>query len=240
MTNSVNLFQIYPTLPSTNSYGKELIAQGCVPGTVVWALQQTAGRGRRGRSWDGDQSSLTFSVLQIAPQDFSLGILPLTVGLGLVKSLRTLVPDLKIKWPNDLMVGERKLGGILAESVIQEGERWVILGVGLNVNKPHSPFRGEPISLQDITNCQWPRLGILDLALSGIELGFSLAQESGQELSYLFRKYGNFLDRTITVIQGEECRLVIAKEVLADGRLLVEGAQGQQVLLPDEISVRFS
>ena len=162
------------------------------------------------------------------------------MGLGLVTTLRSLVPELQVKWPNDLWFGDRKLGGILGETVQQKGVQWLIIGVGLNVNTPRSPIGGEPISLQEITNCAWSRLGILDLALSGVELGFALAEENAHELSYLFRKYGNFLDRTITIIQGEERWPAVAKEVLADGRLLVEDAQGERALLPDEISVRFS
>lgn len=235
----IKTIKIYPTLPSTNSCGKELVIDGCSSGTVVWALHQTAGRGRRGRNWGADQSSLTFSVLWATPADFPTEILPLTVGLGLVQSLIALVPELKVKWPNDLWFKDRKLGGILAESTQQGGQKWVILGVGLNVNRPSVFFGKEAISIQEITKYPWPRLGILHLALLGMERGIALAQGQGTELSGLFRQYGNFLDRTITIVRGEERWMAWAKEVLPDGRLLIEDAQGERALVPDEISVRF-
>lgn len=112
---------IYPSLSSTNAVGKEKIKDGCDSGTVLWALRQTDGRGRQGRSWDGGDFALTFSLLWHSPPEVNLGILPLTVGLGLVQSLGFLVPGLKVKWPNDLYFGGRKLGGILVETVQSYG-----------------------------------------------------------------------------------------------------------------------
>lgn len=240
MTNLGNYIQIYSSLPSTNTYAKELLRQGHTQPTVLWALQQTQGRGRQGRRWSSDRSSLTFSLLQVLSPNVPLGILPLAIGLGLVSTLRPVVPNLKVKWPNDLWVDDAKLGGILAETVVYHGTRWLILGVGLNVNQPNIFFGGNPTSFQKLTGRPWPRLAILELALQGIETGFSLLEESEQELTYLFREYGNFLDRPLTIIQGNKRWEGVAKEVLKDGRLLIEDAQGTKALLPDEISVRFS
>lgn len=234
----VKIINIHPRLGSTNKFAKGYIKSGGASGTVLWALEQTEGRGRRGRTWDSDQTSLTFSVIWQCPKSEVPRLLTLAVGLGLVQELEVLVPDLRVKWPNDLWVGHKKLGGILGETIRHEGNLWVILGIGLNVNASQVSERSLRISLQEATGSLWPRLGVLSLALLGVEKGFALAQED-RDLSDLFRKHGNFLGRTLTVFQGEHSFLAVAKEVLSDGRLLVEDARGERALLPDEISVRF-
>lgn len=236
----IKQIEIFSSLPSTNTLGRERIRVGCAQsGTILWALNQTDGKGRRGRSWEADNCSLTFSLLWECSDESILGILPLTLGLGLVQSLESLVPDLKVKWPNDLWFGKHKLGGILGETVRYQGKLWVVLGIGLNVNISPLTHNDERISLEKITSCFWSRLGVLNLALLGVEKGLQLALKGKGELSFLFRRYGNFLDQTITVFQGEHSWSAVAKEVLPDGRLLVEDAGGKHILLPDEISLHF-
>ncbi|HBN95442.1 MAG TPA: biotin--[acetyl-CoA-carboxylase] ligase [Firmicutes bacterium] len=237
----VKIIEIYPMLGSTNQFAKDLIKSGGPSGTVLWALEQNEGKGRLGRSWDADQSSLTFSLMWQCPEKEVPPNLTLAVGLGLVQSLSetTGLSELKVKWPNDFWIGERKLGGILTEAIHHRGDLWIILGIGLNVNA--SPPKGNlspRISLQEATGGFWPRLGILNLALLGVEWGFDLAW-SRENLSTLFRTHGNFLDRTIIVFQGGRSFQALAKDVLPDGRLLIEDARGERALMPEEITVRF-
>ena len=235
----VRSIEIYPILGSTNHFARPFIKSGGASGTVLWALDQTDGVGRLGRSWDADASSLTFSLVWRSPNKMIPQNLTLAVGLGLVQSLESILPTVKIKWPNDLWIGEQKLGGILTDTMRDQGQLWVILGVGLNINAtPPQGDRSPRISLQEATGCSWSRLGILDLALSGVERGFALAQ-SRADLGNLFRKHGNFLDREITVVHGGQSFHALARDVLPDGRLLIEDACGVRALLPEEISVRF-
>ena len=237
----VKTIEIYPMLGSTNLFARDVIKSGGPSGTVLWALEQIEGKGRRGRKWDADQSCLTFSIIWRCPKNQAPQNLTLAVGLGVVQSLNetTGLSELKVKWPNDLWIGERKLGGILTEAMYHRGDLWIILGIGLNVNA--SPPQGDlspRISLQEATGYFWPRLGILNLALLGVEWGFDLVW-NGEDLSALFRTYGNFLDRTITVFQGGNTFQALAKDVLPDGRLLIEDARGERALLPEEITVRW-
>lgn len=232
--------EIFPKLDSTNQFARSFIKSGGRSGTVIWALNQTDGRGRRGRKWDADESSLTFSLVWQCPKSKFMPKLTLAVGLGLVEALVPFVPDLKLKWPNDLWIGEKKLGGILTETVHCRGELWIILGIGLNVNSlPGDSGKNPRISMHQATGCIWPRLGVLHLALLGVEKGFDLAV-SQADLSPLFRRHGNFLDRPITVYHGGKSFPATAKEVLPDGRLLIEDARGERALMPEEISVRFN
>lgn len=171
----VRQIEIHHTLGSTNEFGKSAPQKwGYVRNSVV-GFGAEKGRGRRGRAWVSDQGSLTFSLIWRCPNPVLPSALTLTVGLGLVLELQQLVPELKVKWPNDLWIGEKKLGGILTETVRQAGQLWVILGVGLNVNSTPQAEVSPRTSLQEASGCLWPRLGILHCALKGVELGFELA-----------------------------------------------------------------
>lgn len=236
----IKQIKIYPSLSSTNDVAKTLIRDGCQTGIVLWALEQTAGRGRQGRSWESDQASLTFSLIWQVSNQTNLGILPLAIGLGLVQSLSRLVPELKVKWPNDLWLGNRKIAGILGETLRYGQHTWAILGVGLNVNQSLTDTLPQRTSLQEATGRSWSRLGILHLCLQGMEQGLAMAEDPQIELTPLFETYSNFLGQKITIIQGSNSFAATALKVLADGRLLVEDAQGVRALLPDEISLRFS
>lgn len=235
----VKTIEIYPILGSTNTFARSVIKSGGTSGTVIWTLEQTAGMGRRGRTWDADQSSLTFSLIWKCPAKPAPPNLTLAVGLGLVQSLLVCVPELKIKWPNDLWIQEKKLGGILTEAVHAGNDLWIILGIGINVNG--SPPRGDlspRVSLQQASGHPWPRFAVLNLALLGVERGFALVK-AGANLADLFHQYGNFLSRPITVFHGNSVFEAVAKEVLPDGRLLIKDARGERALLPDEITIRW-
>lgn len=236
---TISTIEVYGTLPSTNCFAKERIQSGCPSGTIIWALNQTAGKGRRGRIWQSTSSSLTFSILWVWPNQHNIGILPLMIGLGLVQELEAIVPEIKVKWPNDLWVGERKLGGILIENIKHKNSPWIIVGIGLNVNASPQFCIKDSTSLEEITQSFWCRLGILDRVLAGAERARILQNAKHKNLTSLFRTYGNFLDRPIKIIQGQNSWKARAKEVLADGRLLIEDINGQRALLPDEISLRF-
>jgi BirA family biotin operon repressor/biotin-[acetyl-CoA-carboxylase] ligase len=118
---------------STNTRARELAEAGAPQGTVVTAGEQSEGRGRQGRSWTAppDRALLYSAVLR--PLDERHLLLPLTVPLAVCEAAESLQPGLEcaIKWPNDVWVDERKLGGILIEARPQDG--WAVIGVGLNL-----------------------------------------------------------------------------------------------------------
>jgi BirA family transcriptional regulator, biotin operon repressor / biotin---[acetyl-CoA-carboxylase] ligase len=122
---------------STNATCAELAANGAPEWTLVAAGHQTAGRGRVDRSWkDRPGKALLFSVLlrpRIAPE--VAGLLPLLAGAAMAEAVRERAGvRAGCKWPNDVMVGSRKAGGILAEASVQGDElRHVVLGVGMNL-----------------------------------------------------------------------------------------------------------
>lgn len=233
----VRRIEIHPILGSTNDFGKERAKSGGVSsGTVFWALVQTSGRGRRGRGWASDGGSLTFSLVWRCPPGDLPPALTLAVGLGLAVELAPLVPGLKVKWPNDLWVQNKKLGGVLAETVRRKGDLWLILGVGLNVNSTPDGHLGPRTSLEEVAGHSWPRLGILHHALEGLEKGLEFAY-GGCDLAGLCLEYGNFLGRPLTVFQGDRRFTAKVREVLPDGSLLLEDGQGVYAALPEEVSL---
>jgi BirA family biotin operon repressor/biotin-[acetyl-CoA-carboxylase] ligase len=139
---------------STNSRARELAAAGAPNGTVVTASEQTAGRGRQGRSWTAPpDKALLYSAI-VRPLEEHHMMLPLAVPLAVCEAAEDLNPDLacKVKWPNDIHVEGRKLSGVLIEARPQDG--WAVIGVGLNTSIKKEDFpeelRATATSLQDV------------------------------------------------------------------------------------------
>jgi len=129
-------FQLVSQTGSTNSDLAKLAAEGAPEGTVLIAESQTAGRGRQGRSWfSAEGSALAMSWLMRPESDpVSWGLIPLLTGLAAVECLHDLGLDAaKLKWPNDILVNDRKLAGILCESTLGPNSS-VVVGLGMNLS----------------------------------------------------------------------------------------------------------
>jgi BirA family biotin operon repressor/biotin-[acetyl-CoA-carboxylase] ligase len=114
---------------STNDRARELAAAGAPHGTLVTAGEQTAGRGRQGRSWSAPAGSALLASLVLRQPP---ALLPLAAAVAVAETVEPAVSAAAaIKWPNDVLVGGRKVAGILAEGRPQQG--WAVLGVGVNV-----------------------------------------------------------------------------------------------------------
>ena len=134
---------IFDTLTSTNDKLAQLVAEENAPsGTVVIAKTQTAGRGQRGQTWTSDLGGLYLSMA-ISPDLSAINVHQLTIGIvwGIAYQLRQQGIYVLIKWPNDLMLEHRKLGGILTQTRISQGRiQQAIVGVGINyANSVESP-----------------------------------------------------------------------------------------------------
>ena len=138
---------------STQDVLHELAADGAPAGTAVAALEQTGGRGRRGRAWASPPGGVWVSVLYRPPAGAAAEVLSLRLGLAAAAALDTFAGDgaVTLKWPNDLMLGERKLGGILCEARWQgDAPAWIAAGIGVNVrNTPPDDARLPAARLAD-------------------------------------------------------------------------------------------
>jgi BirA family biotin operon repressor/biotin-[acetyl-CoA-carboxylase] ligase len=134
----------YQELDSTNNQARSLAAQGYPEGTVVITEMQTAGRGRRGRSWFSPAvTGIYFSIIlrPVMPLK-EISRLSLVTAAAVAETLETeLNLPARIKWPNDILINSRKIAGILSEAVTDmDGVEYIIIGVGLNTNNSIQSF----------------------------------------------------------------------------------------------------
>jgi len=144
---------VFRTLSSSLDAIHDVAAQGAPAGTVVVVEEQTAGRGRDGRTWRSPIGGAWLGIL-LRPPAPVLGALSLRVGLVLADVLDELVrgPRARLKWPNDVLVDDRKIAGILCESRWQgETLQWIGVGVGVNVANEIPPeLAGRAIALREL------------------------------------------------------------------------------------------
>ena len=229
--------EVLPEIDSTNSELMRRARQGQTDPVLLVAEQQTAGRGRLGRSWQSARGdSLMFSLgLPLAPAEWSG--LSLAVGVALAESLH---PRIGLKWPNDLWVDDRKLGGILIETASfgqgGDGERYAVIGAGLNVApRPPQGLSTPPACLQELD----PEL---DAGQALLRLAAPLAQalQAFQAFGFeLFQTRFNardvLRDRAVTLSDGTAGTAHGASE---SGALLVHTADGMRPVTSSEVSVR--
>jgi BirA family biotin operon repressor/biotin-[acetyl-CoA-carboxylase] ligase len=131
--------ELLESTTSTLDIAHRLAAEGAPSGTLVIANEQTAGRGRGGKSWRSAPGAGLWLTLIDRPVDNSgLGVLSLRVGLASAEALDRFAPEpIRLKWPNDLYIDQGKLGGILVEARWREqAVEWVAIGLGVNVKAP--------------------------------------------------------------------------------------------------------
>jgi len=156
----------YDTIGSTNEEAKRLAREGAPEGTWVWGLEQTAGRGRRGRFWASPPGNLYVSlVLRPACSAAQAAQLGFVAALALGEALARMLPagaELRYKWPNDVLIGGRKIAGILLESEMGPGERlsFVVLGAGVNLasSPPEAEFPATSLAEEGVSGVAPGRL----------------------------------------------------------------------------------
>lgn len=130
---------VYATIGSTMDAIHALAAAGEPAGTLVVADLQTAGRGRQGNAWrSASQSGIWVTLLERPTDDSGLQVLSLRVGIAAARALDAFADDIvRVKWPNDLFIGDGKVGGILVEARWRGGcPDWVAIGIGVNLDRP--------------------------------------------------------------------------------------------------------
>jgi BirA family transcriptional regulator, biotin operon repressor / biotin---[acetyl-CoA-carboxylase] ligase len=205
---------------STNERARELAGEGAPHGTVVTADEQTAGRGRQGRTWTaapGEALLLSTVVRGLEPRH---ALLPLMAALAVCEAAEAVAPvRCEIKWPNDVWVARRKLSGILVEA--RPAADWAIVGIGLNTG-----VREFPDELRDTaTSLDLPEPAVALDPLLG-SLGRWL--EAGEaEVLDAWRARDALKGSTVRWDGGEG----VARGVDDTGSLLVELADGETVAL---------
>ena len=238
--------EVLPEVDSTNTELMRRFKAGRLEPTLLVAEQQSAGRGRLGRLWHGQRAgSLTFSLgLRLVPVDWSG--LSLSVGVSLAESLDPAnAPHQRIalKWPNDLWLvqktTERKLAGVLVETATFESQRYVVIGVGINVRPVEfaAPDKAAipPGCLQDLdrdsdvaSTLQRVLLPLVQTVQAFERFGFAPFQAR-------FANRDVLAGRQIALSDG---RLGQAHGVTETGALLVHTSAGMKEITSSEVSVR--
>jgi BirA family biotin operon repressor/biotin-[acetyl-CoA-carboxylase] ligase len=227
------LFRFAQRTGSTNDIARQWALDSAPAGSVVVAEEQTAGRGRFGRSWSAPAgSALLFSV--ILRPDGPLSYLPrLTMAgaVAVVEALTELAPgQVSLKWPNDVLLAGRKVAGVLPEA-IWDGERLgaVVLGIGLNVRIDFAgtPLANRAISIETVTGTTVDRAALLAVLSSRVD--HWSARLSDPALSGTWRGWLSTLDQRVAAssVEGQTGQIVgLALDVDADGALLLQTDDG--------------
>lgn len=136
----------YETVDSTNTVCRTLAREGAPDGTAVLACRQTAGRGRMGRGFESPAGLGLYLSMLWRPVTSPEGLLPLTAmaAASAVLAIRRVTgADIRIKWPNDLVLRGKKLAGILTEASLSGGVEHVVIGIGVNLRQTASDFSPE-------------------------------------------------------------------------------------------------
>jgi BirA family transcriptional regulator, biotin operon repressor / biotin---[acetyl-CoA-carboxylase] ligase len=228
--------EIVPEIASTNTELMRRARAGRMEPVLLVAERQTAGRGRLGRNWHSAAGeALTFSLgLPLVPADWSG--LSLAVGVSLAESLH---PAVQLKWPNDLWLSDRKLGGILIETASfgeRESQRYAVIGVGINVGaRPAAGLSTAPAWLQEV--------------LPGVQAGEALLRVAAPLVltiqAFEALGFGGFKarfdardalrDRPVVLSDGT---VGTAHGTSEAGALLVHTADGMNTVTSSEVSVR--
>ena len=214
---------------STNDLAIESARAGGASGSVFFADHQSQGRGRRGKSWLAEPNhNLLVSVLLRPPAGpLPSAALTLAVGLGVRSALATVsATPLRVKWPNDVLVGPRKLAGILCEGQL-EGKRLssVIIGIGINVFRARVPaeLAGQIVALEELApDAELSRERLLADVLQAVEQ--RVERSSGAGLASLLPEFAEFdaLAGERIEVAGPTPLVGVARGIDAEGRLLVD------------------
>ena len=236
-----NDVKIFETVGSSNDLLKELAQHGAPEGTVVIGEEQVSARGRLGRSWHSPKGGAWFSILLRPSVELAQsGCIAVTLAVGLAHGLGEAYKlPIGVKWPNDLWLNGRKLGGILIE-LASRGDKieWLIAGIGINVNNPlpsgtRVPATSLAIALgREIALEEFYRVVLESIAESYKDFlneGFAPVQARWREISVLGDRIG--------VHRGENHFEASVVGLSESGKLLVSTSAGIQELAAEEVSL---
>ena len=221
-------------ITSTNDYLKGKLSNGaCEDGDLIWTKHQTSGRGQRNKTWISEANkSLSLSIYKTfegkTPQHpFQISS---AVTCAIIRTLHSIgIPGLKIKWPNDILSCNYKIGGILIENTYKYSRlNETIIGLGLNINQEKFDSLPHAGSLFMITQRKWDIETVLNFLIKGFEnVSFSdLLYHEKENLaefnSFLWRK-----NKPSKFYGAEGIFEAIPLEVIRDGKLIISDLEGE-------------
>ena len=234
----------YPSLASTNDMAKQEARHGATEGTIIIADEQTSGKGREKRVWLSPKGCIALSII-LYPSLIYLPSLIMVASLAVVHAIEE-VTGLKaqIKWPNDVIINDKKVCGILIENeVLGERVDYAIIGVGMNVNlrtADYTEIQSIATSLSDELGNNISRLDLIQCLLVEIERLY-LTLLSGESIYEEWRDRLATLGKTVQVKMGETTYDGIAEAVVRDGSLLLRQRDGSLTeIVAGDVALRYS
>jgi BirA family transcriptional regulator, biotin operon repressor / biotin---[acetyl-CoA-carboxylase] ligase len=230
-------FHYFTEIASTNIHGRALAERGAAEGEIVIAESQTQGRGRLGRRWESPSCSNLYLSFVLRPK-----LLPrfapqitLTAAVALVETVAAfLVRPPVIKWPNDILVGGKKLAGILTEAACDaQRVEYVILGIGLNVNYRAATMpdelRPRATSMADLTGEDISRESVLVRLIQDLDRCYGELEETGFDaLQPRWEAHFGLRGQLVRVELGDQVITGRALGIDREGALLVQEEHGQR------------
>ena len=232
--------------PSTNDYLKIRHRSNVASdGELVWALDQTKGRGQRENSWESDEkNSLTFSIYKRF-EEFSGNdpfLISVVVSLALVYALEQLkIPNIKVKWPNDILSVNKKIGGVLIENIFSSGKISAsVIGVGLNLNQETFSKLPHATSLKKAVGIHWHSQEVLNHLIPFLET--ALLKTDFKNSRVLLEEYQNSLwrfDQLSCFDSNSKVFKGLLKKVEADGSILLKTAEKEKHVTFPNVRMRY-
>ncbi|MGH7781008.1 MAG: biotin--[acetyl-CoA-carboxylase] ligase [Candidatus Binataceae bacterium] len=234
----------FEELESTQITARELAGTGSAQGTVVIAERQTAGRGRMGRSWHSPAGANLYATIILRPvmPIAEVPRLSLVAGVAAAEALAREAPGLvALKWPNDVWLRGRKVGGIIAEAMtdMHGALEAVLLGIGINVNLAlediPAELRNKATSMRATLGRRCDRISIAESLCSFLDYRYMevVAQGFGA-VRLLWEGFSVLTGKKVTVVDGERREAGIVRGIDEDGALLLDtGAELRRILAGD-------
>ena len=235
----------FERLDSTSTTAFDLARSGAADGTVVIAEAQTRGRGRLGRSWVSPPFCNLYLSVVLRPPIAATAApqLTLVAGVALAEVVGLWTPGATIKWPNDVLVDGRKLAGVLTE-MEADGDlvRFVILGIGVNLNSVMDDFPAElhdkATSLRLATGAAVDRVAFADALLARLEERYQLFLHSGfGAIRPLWEARSGLTGHVVAVDEGGRQQTGTVIGIDEDGVLLLHTASGERRIVAGEVTV---
>ena len=213
-------------------------------GTVVLAEEQTAGRGRMGREWlSRPERNLTFSILLNNDlEEFKISHLNLTAALSVAMALENLHQlSVNLKWPNDVLIGRKKIAGILIETSVR-GDKMerLVIGIGVNVNQEffHGEFEIEPTSVKKEIGHEVSRERLLSEILNIFEENIILLENAPNKILDMWRARCKMIGAKVKVQLGDEVKVGKFLDIDDDGYLILLRGDEEEKISFGDVSLR--
>jgi BirA family transcriptional regulator, biotin operon repressor / biotin---[acetyl-CoA-carboxylase] ligase len=229
--------RVFDCVASTNDILKRAAREGAPEGTVALAAVQTAGRGRHGRVWVSPPGNLFLSILVRPADPALLTLLPLAAGVAVAEALESCGASSRLKWPNDVLAGGRKLAGILAEATSESGRLdAVVIGIGANVNVAREALpedlRETATSLRDESGRAQPMEQVAAAVLSRWAVCYHALQIDRRGVRDAWRALSiDWWGRPIELLSGDRRIAGVPRDIDETGALVIETPDGARVAM---------